>query len=141
MTGHVRELGISAELSAQIQQRLAEYLADDAPDPLGLRTIVAKFGALPLVLDMGGAEALRPDGEVITFAWDEPHEPAVVRDRRLRNIALYRGSLKYPELAPLVPVRPTNAVACTHCEELAAIRREVRDIVCYACGGLGWLPQ
>jgi hypothetical protein len=67
--------------------------------------------------------------------------PSAQSSQLRSNSAWHRGSLKYPELAPLVPVRPTNAVACTHCEELAAIQREVPDIVCYACGGLGWLPQ
>jgi hypothetical protein len=130
---------ISEELSAEIKRRLAEYLADDTHDPLDLRSVVAKFGALPWVGDMGGPFAVRPDGEVILYAWDEPHEPTVVRDPRLRNAALYRGSLKYPELAALVPVRPADAISCPHCEGIAAIQRQVTNIACY-CGGLGWLP-
>lgn len=128
---------ITQELSAHVRRRLAEYLAE--PDPHNLRSVVEKFGALPLVGDMGGMFALRPDGEVISYGWDEPHDVAVLRDARLRNAVLFRGSMKYPELGALVPARPTDAIPCPHCEEVAAIQREIKNIVCF-CGGLGWLP-
>ena len=130
---------VTEELSVQIRHRLAEYLADDCPDPLNLRGVVAQFAALPLVGDMGGAFAIRPDGEVISYSWDVPHELTVVVDPRLRNAALHQGSLKYPELAPLVPARSSNAIPCPHCEGVAAMQKQVTNVVCY-CGGLGWLP-
>jgi len=102
--------------------------------------VVAKFGALPLTLDMGGCLAIRADGEIISFLWDEPHDVKIERDPRRRNIALYQGSLKYPELAPLVPSRPTDAKPCGNCAGIAAIRAQGIDNVVCACGGLGWLP-
>jgi hypothetical protein len=97
------ESGVSAELSAHIRQRLAEYLSASAPDPLDLRTVVAKFGALPLVSDMGGAVALRHDGEVISFAWDEPHNLAIETDPRLRK---RRAVSRQPELPRARAVGP-----------------------------------
>jgi hypothetical protein len=48
---------MTPELAERIRQRLAEYLAGSAPDPLDLRSVVAKFGALPLTLDMAGCLA------------------------------------------------------------------------------------
>ncbi len=131
---------MTPDLAERIRQRLAEYLADSAADPLDLRSVVAKVGALPLTLDMGGCLAIRADGEIISFRWDEPHDVKIERDVRWRNSALYQGSLKYPELAPLVPSRPTDATPCGDCAGIAATRAQgIKNIVCY-CGGLGWLP-
>jgi hypothetical protein len=96
---------LSPDLQSAVEDRLREFLLDAAPDPLGLRSVVERFGALPLTLDVGGCCALRFDGEIVSFAWDEPHGLAPVDDHRLGNAALYQGSLKYPELAPLVPAR------------------------------------
>ena len=128
------------ELADRIRTLLAEYLADSSPDPLDLRSVVAKFDALPLTLDMGGCLAIRADGEIISFQWDEPHDARVEQNAHWRNVALYQGSLKYPELSPLVPPRPTDARPCEHCAGVAAIRAQgIKNIVCY-CGGLGWLP-
>ncbi|MGH7437917.1 MAG: hypothetical protein ACRENE_19735 [Polyangiaceae bacterium] len=128
------------DLADRIRQRLAEYLTDSAPDPLDIRSVVAKFGALPLTSDMGGCLAIRPDGKIVSFQWDEPHDAKVEQDARWRNVALYQGSLKCPELAPLVPPRPTDARPCEHCAGVAAIRAQgIKGIVCY-CGGLRWLP-
>jgi hypothetical protein len=105
---------MTPELAERIRQRLAEYLAGSAPDPLDLRSVVAKFGALPLTLDMGGCLAIRADGEIISFLWDEPHDAKIERDARWRNIALYQGSLKYRSWRHWSPrVRPTQSPAET----------------------------
>ncbi len=93
-------------------------------------------------MDIGGCYALRLDGEVVTFAWDEPHGLSAVDDERLRNTALQQGSRKYPELATLVPARPSEAVDCRSCGGTGVIVVEGRsfpNIIC-ACGGLGWIP-
>lgn len=78
-------LHATEELTVQIRRRLAEYLAHNAPDPLKLRSVVAQFAALRLVADTGGAFAIRPDGEVISYSWDAPHELTIVVDPRLRT--------------------------------------------------------
>jgi hypothetical protein len=125
-----------------VTERLRAFLGNTAPDPLGLRAVVAKFGSLPVIMDMGGCYALQLDGAVVTFAWDEPHGLAVVDDERLRNIALYQGSRKYPELATLVPARPLQAADCRSCGGTGIVLVEGRsfpDIICF-CGGLGWIP-
>jgi hypothetical protein len=130
------------DIESAVAERLRAFLADTAPDPLGLRAVVAKFGSLPLILDMGGCYALRRDGEVVSFAWDEPHGLAVVADDRLRNAAFYQGSLKYPELNALVPARPPNAIDCSSCGGTGTLSLEGRsapNVICF-CGGLGWVP-
>ena len=134
---------LPAHLENAVKDRLRAFLADTSPDPLGLRAVVAKFGALPLITDMGGCYALRLDGEVVSFAWDEPHGLAVVDDERLRNTALNQGSQRYPELAPLVPARPAEAIDCRSCGGTGIVAFEGRslpnNVICF-CGGLGWIP-
>ena len=63
-----------------------------------------------------------------------------------RNLVLFQGAKKYPELSELVPSRPPDAEDCSHCNgtgiepmnEKPGLDEE--RIVCY-CGGLGWLPK
>jgi hypothetical protein len=133
------------ELTDKIQHRLHTFLTDAAPDPLRLREVVGKFGALPLTLDMGGCVALRCDGEVVSFAWDEPHEFKVENDLRVRNAALFQGSLKYPELRALVPLRPDNAAICRHCSGTGKVdfgrEQSIDSVVCFAVGSAGFLPD
>jgi hypothetical protein len=61
-------------LSTIIEHLVDEFLADPSPDPLGLRQIVSRVQMLPLFLDMGGCYALRPDGDLVSFAWDAPND-------------------------------------------------------------------
>lgn len=105
-----------------------------------MRTVAAEMQVLPLMLDMGGCYALRQDGTVISFSWDDSHDHRVERDARIIRIALFQGSLKYPEISELVPKRPANAENCRHCpgaEKMSEIPT-LAAFVCY-CGGLGWL--
>ncbi len=130
------------DLEHAVQGRMRAYLADTSPDPHGIRAVVASFGALPLVLDMSGCYALRLDGVVIAFSWDEPHGLVTINDERLRNVALYQGSLKYPELASLVPARAPDAIDCRSCGGIGKVSVDghtLANVVCF-CGGLGWVP-
>ena len=127
--------------AAIIESRLKEFLAD--PVYSAYHKVVARFGALPLDLDWNGTFALRRDGEIILYMWDPPHDLRVEKDPRLRNTALHQGSLKYPELKPLVPVKPITAPECLSCKGTGihpqAVKLGLNNIVCF-CGGLGWLP-
>lgn len=126
-----------------IKKRIGELILDRSPDPNGLREAAAKLGALPIFWDAGGCFALRPDGVIVSFLWDERDAVRVEDDPRVRNVALFRGSKKYPELEALI-VKPAGAALCPHCggtgREPTAVKLNLEDsIVCY-CGGLGWLP-
>jgi hypothetical protein len=136
---------ISLELSKQIKQRLTDFVDDGGPDgPIDLGRIVSQLDALPLMLDMGGAVAIRPDGEIISFVWDKEEDYQVENDRRICNIALFAGSKKYPELKQLIPSRDQDDVECPHCNGTGTLSINadlgVDNIVCY-CGGLGWIPK
>jgi len=133
---------LSSELSARIAARIESMQRDDTTPPwLGARA--REMNALPLVADMGGSFAIRATGELVQFDWDGSGPAEPLEDARLVNVALYRGSLKFPELGPLVPRRSAGCVDCPHCAgtgKLALTTQPgLEDIVCY-CGGVGWLP-
>jgi hypothetical protein len=137
-------MAISTELKRQIERRLNEFINSTEPDKLGLRAIAAELNALPLLLDMGGCYAIRPDGEVISFAWDDEKDYQVEQDRRTKNIALFEGGQKYPELKELIPARTLEDQDCPHCNGTGTLpinaELGVRNLLCY-CGGLGWIPR
>jgi hypothetical protein len=56
-------------MSREIERLLARFLSD-AAQPDWVRAKATRWGALPLVLDMGGCYALRAGGEIISFGWD-----------------------------------------------------------------------
>ncbi len=134
----------------EIAAALAEFVAVSEPytirfdPPLDLRAIAADVQLLPAMLDMGGCIGLRPSGAVASFLWDEPRQLRAETDERIRNLAYYQASLKYPRLVPLGPRRPPDAVVCSYCGgsgRCSGLPDRLADsVVCY-CGGLGWLPN
>ena len=77
---------------------------------------VALHQALPLLVDWTATIGLTASGALLEWSTDE--EPPWVRpvtDRRFMRIALAQGALKYPGIAPLVPVRPAEAIDCPWC--------------------------
>jgi hypothetical protein len=125
------------------QAKLQEFLNETTPDPMNVRAIARELNVLPLMGDMGGCFAIRSDGEVISFLWDNDRDIKQENNARIRNIALFQGSKKYPELSALIPPRPPEATTCHHCNgtgiEPMSVKLQLDNIVCY-CGGLGWLP-
>jgi hypothetical protein len=89
--------------------------------------------------------AIRPDGQVIWIDYDEPHRVRPVEDDRERNLGLFQGSRRDPDLGFLVPPRPPDAVDCTDCKGTGrpafpkGYEHLAEKVVC-SCGGLGWLP-
>jgi hypothetical protein len=127
--------------AATIEELIGQLLADSSPDPNRLRQVASRSHILPLLLDWGGCFAVRPSGEIVSFAWDTPDELRVEVDPRIRNMAIYQGSEKYPALREFIPTRPIDAVQCPHCQGKGKPPEAelIDNLVCY-CGGLGWLP-
>src|SRR5215831_2180751 len=114
---------MNRELRRQIATQIREFLEKEPPDSTlhaaldsDLRAVVSKLNVLPLLLDMGGCYALNQDGDVISFAWDNEMDMQIELDPRIRSIALFQGSRKYPELEVLIPARPTAAPDCHVCK-------------------------
>jgi hypothetical protein len=131
-------------MTERIQARIKEILASSSPADEELRIAVATHRALPLALDGGGGYAIRPDGEIVVFLWDDKSHCEVEKVLRIRNMALFQGSRKYPELSELVPLRSPDDIDCPNCGgtgiEPISVKLGVDNIVCY-CGGLGWIPK
>ena len=123
-----------------------EYIAERAQTHPEIAAFVDTLDALPLYADWGGGVAMRPDGELIGFLWDEPQSIKVETDPHLRFLALVTGSERYPELASLSPQRTSNDRDCPLCNgagEVAGLKEhriDTKVIRCY-CGGTGWLPS
>lgn len=132
---------IVAALAAFVEMPEPYTIGSDPP--LNLRALAAELRLLPAMAEMGGCFCLRPTGEVVSFLWDEPTTLRQETDPRICNSSYFQASLKYPELAPLVPKRTANSIVCPwyvgtgKCSGLPAALDD--KIVCY-CGGLGWLP-
>ena len=122
------------------------YIADHAETHPEIATFVATLEALPLYADWGGGVAMRPDGELIGFLWDEPQSIKMETDPHLRFLALVTGSERYPELASLLPQRTSNDRDCPLCNgtgEVPGLKEhgiDTKVVRCY-CGGAGWLPS
>src|ERR1051325_6294012 len=115
-------MNIAPTSSEKIEAALKEFVANPEPylikldGPLDLRKLAAELNLLPMFLDVGGCYSIRPNGEIVSFPWDEPHKVDVENDPRIRNIVLCQGAKKYPELEELIPTRPTDAVECPDCK-------------------------
>lgn len=130
-------------IDPDIQRRLlARYLAGSAPDPVGVRTLAARFCLIPVHLDAGGFVGLREDGELLLIDWDAPWSPTVLTDAHQRRVALAAAAEEFPELAFLTPPRPPDAVACPYCGGSWRVTisgaEAPPNVNCY-CGGLGWV--
>jgi hypothetical protein len=136
------KLPVSSEWILDATRR---YIAEHSKDYPGAAAFIEQVNGLPLYADMGGGVAVRPDGELVGFVWDEPHSIQPETDPHLRFLALVTGSERYPELASLSPKRTSADRDCPSCGgtgrllDLEAHGVDTTHIRCY-CGGTGWLP-
>jgi hypothetical protein len=133
---------MSSELSTWTTERIEAFPGDHEAQKW-LAGQVQEMDALPLTLDMGGAYAIRANGDLIQLSWDGPGGAEPLDDPRLINAALYQGSLKHPQLACLVPSRPLDARDCPDCDGKGRLsisaKPGLENVIC-SCGGMGWLP-
>jgi hypothetical protein len=131
------------EIAQRIEAEIKHYLADPNPRHPFLRGFVAQHQVLPLYVDWDGFLGIRPNADIMLVLHESSLEtaPELVKDARLRRLALFQGAKKYPWLGELIPSRPIDAVTCSGCDGTGQIIVEgvaSDSIVCY-CGGLGWL--
>lgn len=133
---------IPNDISMRITKLIEDYCASGSTPP-ELRLLAFQERVLPLFLDMGGVFGINVDGEIVSYPGDDTiNGRRVESDLRIRNLVLFQGTKKYPELKKLI-VRPEHARVCPHCggtgRESYAEKYNIDGIVCY-CGGLGWIP-
>jgi len=123
-----------------------QYIAEHAKAHPEIAAFVETLDALPLYASWGGGVALRSDGELIGFLWDEPRSIKVETDPHLRFLAVVEGSKNHTELACLAPIRSADDRDCPLCDGTGRLREleeagiNTKNIACY-CGGTGWLPH
>jgi hypothetical protein len=138
---------MSWQVSSQwIVNATRQYIAERADSYPEIATFVKTLNALPLYTSWGGGVAIRADGELIGFLWDEPHSIKVETDPHLRFLALVEGAKSHSELASLAPIRTADDRDCPLCDGTGRLREleeagiDTTRIRCY-CGGTGWLPR
>lgn len=133
----------SAELQAWIEASIRDYCSETSEEPPHLKELAGQFQLLPVLIDWTGFWGLRPDGGIFMVSTEAAGEARLEEDERVRRVAIVCGTKRYPELKPLVPVRPPDARDCPHCEgrgriDVPGVAPEM--IVCF-CGGSGWLRE
>ncbi len=69
---------ITPHFSKTIKAILKSYVANPEPQlvrldpPLDLQRLANDLNLLPMMIDMGGCYGIRPNGDIFSFAWDEP---------------------------------------------------------------------
>ena len=126
-----------------LETELARYLASGSAEHPDAHAGAKQHHVLPLFNDFVGCWALDMAGRLVFFPWEAPEELEPVSDRPVdaigANAALALGSVRFPALATIRPVRPTDAVPCTSCDGTGRLAGVPENVVC-SCGGLGWLP-
>lgn len=134
---------LSSELAKTIESYI-DALVNQRPieDERAVR-IATRHKALPLFRGPDGYYALALTGEVIELRWehfDEP-QPELLDGRAYGCVAI--GTLKYPELARLLPARQPSEPLCEHCDGSGqhplAVEHQDQRVIC-ECGGLGFIP-
>ncbi len=126
-----------------LEAELTRYLARGSKEPPAAYAGAGRHRVLPLFDDLMGCWALDLNGRLVFFAWEAPEELEPVSEHPVdaigANAALALGSVRFPALAAIRPVRPADAVQCTTCDGKGQLVDVPENVVC-ACGGLGWLP-
>ena len=123
---------------------LEDYLAHPQEGGGELLRFAHLHRVLPLWTDWVGCIALRPTGQLVFFAWDDPEKVEPVRaaddhDRRMVHAARAEGSRRFPGISGLAPVRDAGARVCPSCGGSGKLAAGPDNVVC-ECGGLGWVP-
>ena len=131
------------DLKKYLHVKLQNVPQDWARTPTVVKA-APKALALPLVADWSGYYGLLEDASVVFVPYDEPQAGRPELDARIRNMALFQGARRYPELSALVPTRGADDETCSSCggsgHYPVPAGIEPGSIICF-CGGLGWIPR
>jgi hypothetical protein len=133
---------LSRDLAIALERRIDE-LANARPIADSYQhKIVTEHRALPLYLGRQGYCAIALTGDVLEFDWRNFNEPTPMLPRGRAYAGIVLGSMKYPELRVLLPVRQGLDTICEACGGSGHHPLGDRDprVVC-DCGGLGFVPS
>lgn len=132
---------MNADHRARLRRSLTLFLEEDSPRARALRQVATALGVLPITDDWDRDFGVRlSDGRVVSFNRCEPYDLRVVDVPNAELSLLAHAWTKFPELAPLVPLRPADAIDCAACNGIGVLPHDKRPsgFACY-CGGVGWL--
>jgi hypothetical protein len=124
------------------EARRAQQLSDYDRDNPAIAELLRRLDALYLFGTIGMEAVLRSDGTVLVAvdpSWDQPGalpprwRPATEHERTASFVIAKK---RIPELAELLPSRPSGAVDCAQCKGTGQI---IHGVVCMDCGALGWV--
>jgi len=130
------------DLRKTVSDLIASLSAQGVTMPNGLAELAQRTGVLPMSWDMGGVIALSPDGEIVSWAWEDEDRRSTSHHSIERHVVMFQGAAKYPRLRPFLPHRTPDSQVCQSCRGSGrplGIPDAIPSIVC-ACGGAGWLP-
>jgi hypothetical protein len=131
---------LTPDLKTRLRRSLNLFLEDSSPRTRELRRVATELSVLPITDDRDREFGIRlSDGKVVSFNRTEPYDLRVVDVPNAELALVAQAWIKFPELAPLVPLRPADAVACPACDGSGVLRHGERPagFSCY-CGGVGW---
>ena len=99
------------------------------------RELAKSTGCLPVYADMGGTLLLSPSGEITCFDHGTD-EIGPANDAGWESIARMFAAERFPDLADIRPVRPSEAVDCPNCGGTG--RATQFKILCGNCNATGW---
>lgn len=144
-----RAYGVSKELRQGIRERARRGRSEFPPAPTDIRELARSCQVLPLRADEQGLYAIRHDGEVVHYDWDDaerarreklPAVPTIESDSKMRDTLIHGAVARYPFLSPLLPQRPDGATPCPECGGTGASKSDDSEASCQ-CGGLGFIPE
>jgi hypothetical protein len=132
---------LTADQKTRLRRVLDAFLEEDTPRADALRRVAQELAVIPITDDWNRDFGIRlSDGKVVSFNRNEPFDVQVVDVPNAEIAVLGHAWMRFSELAPLVPVRPSHAIDCPACDGSGLSRHGKRPsgFSCY-CGGLGWL--
>ena len=136
-------MALSVDHKARLRRSLDAFLREDTSRARALRHVAAELAVIPIANDRNRDFGIRvSDGKVVSFNKDEPFDLQVVRIPNAELAVYAHAWTTFPELAPLVPARPADAIDCPACHGSGLLQHGERSssFSCY-CGGLGWLHR
>ena len=131
---------LSADHRARLGRLLNHFLEDDSPAARALQHVARELAVLPITDDRDRDFGVRlSDGRVVSFNRTEPYDLRVVNVPNAELALLAHAWIRFPELAPLVPLRPADAIDCPACKGSGVCphNEQLLGVSCY-CGGVGW---
>lgn len=131
---------LSADHKARLRRSLKLFLEEESPRARALRGVATALSVLPITDDRDRDFGVRlSDAKVVSFNRDEPYDVRVVDVPNAELALLAHAWTKFSELAPLVPLRPADAIDCPSCDGSGVLRHGEgpAGFSCF-CGGVGW---